>query len=297
MSPTDRVLGPHTTALIGLDGGRYPAGNTVLVRGRDGTAIIDPSTSLRTRDDLPHVDHVLLTHTHEDHVAGVHHFPDARVLVHEADLIGIRSVDGLLQMFGMHGAVADAFRETLQRDFTYVARPDAIGVTDGHVVDLGDVTITFVHLPGHTAGHSGMLIEPDGVFVTGDIDLSSFGPLYGDTWSSVDDFERSLMRAREIVADHYVTFHHKGVIDGRDDYVAAIDAFAAVIDRRESAMVAFADEPRSLDDFVAHRFVYRPHVTLPFVEPVERRSAEMSISRLVAAGRLRVLDGGRWQAC
>lgn len=297
MSPTDRVLGPHTTALIGLDGGRYPAGNTVLVQGRDGTAIIDPSTSLRTRDDLPHVDHVLLTHTHEDHVAGVHHFPDARVLVHEADLIGIRSVDGLLQMFGMHGAVADAFRETLQRDFTYVARPDAIGVTDGHVVDLGDVTITFVHLPGHTAGHSGMLIEPDGVFVTGDIDLSSFGPLYGDTWSSVDDFERSLLRAREIVADHYVTFHHKGVIDGRDDYVAAIDAFAAVIDRRESAMVAFADEPRSLDDFVAHRFVYRPHVTLPFVEPVERRSAEMSISRLVAAGRLRVLDGGRRQAC
>ncbi len=35
---------------------------------------------------------------------------DAGVL---ADLIGIRSVDGLLQMFGMHGAVADAFRETL----------------------------------------------------------------------------------------------------------------------------------------------------------------------------------------
>ncbi|MFN8020177.1 MAG: MBL fold metallo-hydrolase [Acidimicrobiales bacterium] len=297
MSPTDRVLGPHTTVLLGLDGGRYPAGNTVLVQGRGGTAIIDPSTSLRVRDDLPHVDHVLLTHTHEDHVAGVHHFPDARVLVHESDLVGIRSIEGLLQMFGMQGAAADAFRETLRRDFTYEARPDAIGVTDGHVVDLGDVTITWVHLPGHTAGHSGLLIEPDGVFVTGDIDLSSFGPLYGDTWSSVDDFERSLVRAREVVAEHYVTFHHKGVIDGRDDYVAAIDAFAAVIPRREAAMVAFADEPRSLDDFVAHRFVYRPHVTLPFVEPVERRSAEMSLSRLVAAGRLRATDDGRWQAC
>ena len=33
MLDTDLVLGPHTTALIGVDGGRYPAGNSVLVRG------------------------------------------------------------------------------------------------------------------------------------------------------------------------------------------------------------------------------------------------------------------------
>lgn len=296
MLDTDRVLGPHTTVLTGLDGGRYPAGNSVLVRGDRATAIIDPSTSLRTRPDLPSVDHVVLTHSHEDHVAGVHHFPGASVHVHHADLIGIRSIDGLLEMFGMSGRPADEFRVKLQEDFTYVARPDAIGVDDGHVFDLGGVTITVVHLPGHTAGHSGMLIEPDGVFVTGDIDLSAFGPLYGDTYSSLDDFERSLRRVREIDASHYVTFHHKGVIDGRDAFVEALDAFAAAIPRREDAMVAFATEPRSLDDFAAHRFVYRPHVTLPFVEPVERRSAEMSIPRLVAAGRLREVQPGRWQA-
>lgn len=301
MLDTDRSLGPHTTVLTGIDGGRYPAGNSVLVRGRDATAIIDPSTSLRRRGEqpsgeLPSVDLVVLTHTHEDHVAGVHHFPEASVHVHEADLLGIRSIDGLLDMFGMSGTTADAFRHTLEQDFTYVARPDAIGFTDGHVFDLGGVTITVVHLPGHTAGHSGLLIEPDGVFVTGDIDLSAFGPLYGDTYSSLDDFERSLARARDVVANHYVTFHHKGVVDGHEAFVEALDAFAAAIPRREDAMVAFADEPRSLDDFARHRFVYRPHVTLPFVEPVERRSAEMSIPRLVAAGRLREVSPGRWQA-
>lgn len=292
----DRVLGPHTIVLVGVDGGRYPAGNSVLVTGADATAVIDPSTSLRARDRVPAADHVVLTHTHEDHVAGVHHYPDATVHVHEDDLIGIRSIDGLLDMFGMTGDRADAFRQTLIDEFTYVARPDAVGHVDGDVIDLGGVTIRFVHLPGHTAGHCGLLIEPDGVLVTGDIDLSAFGPLYGDTYSSLDDFERSLQRVRAIEARWYVTFHHKGVIDGRDAFVEALDAFASAIPRREDAMVAFATEPRSMDDFVAHRFVYRPHVTLPFVDTVERRSAEMSLRRLVANGRLTTTADGRWRA-
>jgi glyoxylase-like metal-dependent hydrolase (beta-lactamase superfamily II) len=214
----------------------------------------------------------------------------------ELDLQGARSLDGLMQIYGMAPAAERVFREIVVRDFTYSPRPDAIGFTDGEMIDLGGVTIRPVHLPGHTRGHTGMLIEPDGVFVTGDIDLSSFGPYYGDEWSSLDAFERSLARAREIDARWYVTFHHKGVIDGRQAYVEAIDAFTEVIALREQHMVSFASEPRSMDDFVARRFVYRPHVTLPFVDTVEFRSAHMSIIRLVAAGRLREVQPGRWQA-
>ena len=146
--------------------------------------------------------------------------------------------------------------------------PDAEGFADGHIFDLGGVTIEAVHLPGHTRGHSGFRISED-VFFLSDIDLTGFGPYYGDVWSDLDDFEESLRRVRDEEAAWYVTFHHKGVIEGRARFVEMVDSFAAVIDRRHGAMLDFLAEPRSLDEMVEHRFIYRPHVDLIFVDNVD----------------------------
>jgi glyoxylase-like metal-dependent hydrolase (beta-lactamase superfamily II) len=49
-----------------------------------------------------------------------------------------------------------------------------------------------MHLPGHTAGHCALLVEPQGVAFIGDIDLSGFGPYYGDATSSLAAFRRTL---------------------------------------------------------------------------------------------------------
>jgi hypothetical protein len=125
------------------------------------------------------------------------------------------------------------------------------------VFDLGGgVTVEAVHLPGHTRGHSGFRI--DGVFFLSDIDLTGFGPYYGDVWSDLEDFEASLAKVRDEEADFYVTFHHKGVIEGRETFVEMVDAFTAVIGRRHDAMLEFLREPHTLDEMREHRFIYRP---------------------------------------
>ncbi len=289
----ERQLTAAVSVLVGPDNGAYPSGNSLLVRGAAETVIIDPSVTVVARGGASTpVDAVLNSHSHEDHLAGNGLFPNARVHVHRDDLPGVRSLEGLMAVYGL--PITHPFATDIVETFHYAPRPDAEGFGDGHLFDLGGSTIEAVHLPGHTRGHSGFRIS-GGVFFLSDIDLTGFGPYYGDAWSDLEDFDASLRRVREEEADVYVTFHHKGVIEGRDKFVRLVDDFAAVIDRRHSAMLEYLAEPRTLADMAAHRFVYRPHVELSFAATVEYRTAQLHVQRMLARGEAAAVEPGLFQ--
>ena len=288
----ERHLTSAVSVLVGDANGAYPSGNTLLVRGAGESVVIDPSVTVVAKGGAPaRVDAVINSHSHEDHMAGNGLFAGARVHIHDADLPGATSMDGLMEVYGLDGEARREFEQVVIDEFHYTPRPDAQGFGDGHVFDLGGgVTVEAVHLPGHTRGHSGFRI--DGVFFLSDIDLTGFGPYYGDVWSDLEDFEESLAKVRCEEADYYVTFHHKGVIEGRDTFVEMVDAFTAVIGRRHDAMLEFLREPHTIDDMREHRFIYRPHVQMPFVESVERRSAEMHVARMLRRGEAAEVEPG-----
>ena len=173
--------------------------------------------------------------------------------------------------------------------------PNGEGFTGGAEWDLGGVVVRAVHAPGHTAGHSVFVIESDlGVrsVVTGDIDLSTFGPYYGDAASSLDAFESTLAMARGIEADHYVTFHHKGVVEGHAAFAAAVDQYGVVFGRRHDALLALLADGAShtLDALVEHGIVYRAGTRPPvFGTSVERRTIEQHLARAVERGDVAVV--------
>jgi len=291
----ERRLTSNVSVLVGDANGAYPSGNTLVVRGAGENVVIDPSITVVAQGGAPvNIDAVLNSHSHEDHMAGNGVFPHARIHMHDLDVRGARSMDGLMEVYGFEGAVREEFSKTVAEEFHYTPRPDAQGFTDGAVFDLGGITVEAVHLPGHTKGHSGFRIS-DGVFFLSDIDLTGFGPYYGDAWSSLEDFEDSLTKVRAEEADWYVTFHHKGVIEGREQFVQMVDEFTAVIQRRHDAMLQFLREPRTLDEMVAHRFIYRPHVEMLFVELVERRSSQMHLERMIRRGEATMVEPDRYQ--
>ena len=232
------------------------------------------------------VDTVLLTHTHEDHAAGLSAVEAGEIRVHEADLAALRSVDDLMRLYGVPAHVWPQMTEFVVERFHFEGWPHATGLSDGEVIDLGDVTVRVVHAPGHTSGHSVFLMESDDgtrVVATGDIDLTTFGPYYGDASSSLEAFEATLAMMRDLRADHYVTFHHKGVIDGHEAFSAAIDQYAAVFGRRQQSLLALLDEPPTFDELVEQGIVYRAGTRPPlFGESVERRSIQQHLDRLLA---------------
>jgi len=292
----ERRLTAGVSVLAGPENGAYPSGNTLLVRGAGENVVIDPSITVVERGGVPaRIDAVLNSHAHEDHMAGNGVFPTARVHLHDHDLAGARSVDGLMAVYGLPDEIRVEMERYVVEEFHFTPRPDATGFSDGHVFDLGGLTVEAVHLPGHTRGHSGFRIS-DGVFFLSDIDLTGFGPYYGDAWSDLEQFDESLRRVRDEDADWYVTFHHKGVIEGRSTFLRMIDDFAAVIDRRHEAMLGFLAEPRTIDEMADHRFVYRPHVELLFLRSVELRSARMHVDRMLRRGEVAEVEPGRYRA-
>lgn len=292
-----KQFGP-AVVLYGERRGKYPEGNSLLVRGKEESVLIDPSLAMIPRRRiLPKVDWILNSHCHEDHIAGNHLYSNLPWYFHELDRPGIQSLEGLLAIYGFSEEINSIFRHVLTDRFHFMAKDDAISFTDGTVFDLGGTTLRTIHTPGHTRGHCCFLIESTGeepLLYLGDIELSSFGPYYGDAWSDLEDFERSLKTVREIEAHWYATFHHIGILD-REHFLERLDRFEAVIGRREERLLEFLTEPKTLDDIAKHRFIYRPGDNVLYADCVERRSMAFHLLRLERENRVRQVQKGRWQ--
>lgn len=283
---------------FGEKSGKYPDGNQVIVHGSDTHAAFDtPLVANRIGADFDQAELVILGHVHEDHMAGLHRLPHAAVHVHQHDLDAARSWPGLARHYGLSPEIREAMRANIEREFFYAPRPDAIGYADGASWDLGGSRVRAIHRPGHTSGHCVLLVEPEGVAFIGDIDLSGFGPYYGDASSNLAQFRRSLARLPEVPARVWVTSHHRGIYTDRALFLRALAAFASKIDERSEQLLALLrGTPRTLEELVAVRLLYPVDYTELWVEDVERRTISQHLDELLAEGLASEVQPGRYAA-
>jgi len=297
--PVCRTDFGRVSVFLGDKSGKYPDGNQVVVRGSDTRAAFDtPLVANRIGAEFDATELVVLGHAHEDHMAGLHRLPDAQVQVHELDVDAVRSWDGLRRHYGLDEPLASAMLAKIRREFFYQPRPDAIGYRDGALWELGRTRVRALHMPGHTSGHSVLLVEPEGVAFLGDIDLSGFGPYYGDATSSLAQFRRTLARVADLPAATWVTSHHRGIYTDRGAFRAALAAFSARIDERSERLLGMlADGPRSIDELVATRLIYPSDYAEIWIDAAERRTIGQHLDELLAEGRVRADEQGRFVRC
>ena len=269
--------------------GKYPDGNQVIVQGANLRAVFDsPLVANLIGPHYDGADLVIQGHVHEDHVTGLHRIPHVPIYAHEADLPALQSWEGLAAAYGYDESVFQAMRESIERDFGFQPRPDAMGYQDGAQWDLGGgVVVRAIHAPGHTSGHSILLVEPVGVAFIGDIDLSGFGPYYGDLTSNLGDFRRTLQRLPELDATTWITSHHRGIYSDRQQFLQDLAEIAAKIDLREQRLLEHLEQgPQTLEQLTAKRILYKPDAEGVWIEDAERRTISMHLAELLDAGRV-----------
>lgn len=297
MTTNKLQFGP-ATVYFGEKNGKYPDGNQVVVNGRDTTVILDtPLVSHHLLPQLSDADLIVLGHVHEDHTVGLGLLSHIPLMAPEQDLYAVQSLKGMLDHYGYSPDTTCLMQKIVTDQFHFVPRPDAQAYHNGAVWELGGCRIRALHTPGHTRGHSALFIEPHDIIFIGDIDLSSFGPYYGDGCSNLRDFIQTLDYLKTLTAQTWITFHHKGVITQGDQFQALLTAYRDKIDQREAAIVTeLRNKPMTLDEMVVHRFLYPPSYYEVFVEDAERITITQHLEKLLDESQIRYADGTYWAA-
>jgi glyoxylase-like metal-dependent hydrolase (beta-lactamase superfamily II) len=277
----------HIHFLPGNNNGKYPFCHSLFV-DTDKPVIIDPASDIealtKISESRPGIS-LINTHYHEDHFAFNYLFDGAPFWVPRADAPAFYSMENL---FSYYGYVNDQFQEMfkiiLEENFHYRERVPDLEFVDGDILDLGQVKARVVGLPGHTPGHSGFFFEPDDIFFIADMDLTPFGPWYGDAASSLEDTIQSIKKIGEIQAGLYICSHEQGIFK---DIGEELREYMKVINTRDEKILAFLDRPRTLEELVDQWIIYgRPKEPEYFFKYSENGMISKHLERLVKMGEV-----------
>src|SRR5512140_102509 len=125
-----------------------------------------------------------LTHGHFDHFADHavvrKHFPSVRALIHQLDAPKARQPEVQTRMFGLPLVIPPL-------------EPDGF-VTDGQVLQLGNLEVKVLHTPGHSPGHVGYYFESEQALVGGDLIMGASVGRTDLPDSDPDELENSVRR-------------------------------------------------------------------------------------------------------
>jgi len=154
------------------------AGTGVLIDGNDA---LEPLLERVERDGIG-ITHILVTHPHGDHVAGL---AAARNRLGSSPLVA-------------HEATAAALDEDVE-----------VTLADGEKLQAGSFEVEAIFTPGHAAGHLAYLLDGSDVFTADVLFKGTVGGTMAPGASGFDDLKASVMRLMELPPETRVHPGHR----------------------------------------------------------------------------------------
>jgi hydroxyacylglutathione hydrolase len=145
----------------------------------DGNDELGPLLERAERDGIE-ITHVLVTHPHGDHIAGL---AEARAKLGNPPLVA-------------HAATAAELEDDVE-----------VILGDGDTLDAGGLGIEALFTPGHAAGHLAYLVDGEHLFTADVLFKGTVGGTMAPGASGFDDLKASVMRLMEL---HPETLVHPG---------------------------------------------------------------------------------------
>jgi glyoxylase-like metal-dependent hydrolase (beta-lactamase superfamily II) len=266
--------------------GRFPRCHGVLIRDKE-TALIDPGSGpepLRRLLEEVTPEVVLCTHTHLDHCSQAHMFPRADILVPSLARESAGQISKMAKRF-----VPETLAEQWERDLVAVTGYrdfQATGYFDHYQsIRIGDTVLEVIPAPGHTVDHCLFFLPQWGMLISADLDLTSFGPWYGNPESDLEQLRESIQRAKDLRPSMVVSAHRRPVSENLE---VEFQNYEAVLDRRNDQLCEFLSQERPWPEVVNAHLIYGKarQLSEEVRDFFEERMLVQHLAELMAQGRV-----------
>ncbi len=274
--------------------GRFPMAFSFLVLGKDTHALIDTGCgpkAIRQVQAEYGVDMVINSHCHPDHVSGNHLFAGKELLVPKERVEEVGTIPRLARrLMGPDQALMDSWAYFVRKDLGMDDYEPTGTFRNGETFDFGGISLRAIHTPGHLDDHYCFIEPQQNILLTFDIDLTAFGPFYGNPEADITLFKDSLKVIMKMNPQVVASSHRLPV---REDIQNELSGFAAKFSRNEERVAAVMTVPRSLEEICVQKPIYGKHV--PGLEPLyaffERWMVQKHLECMEREGKVRFSEG------
>ncbi len=267
----------------GKNSGRFPFCNVLLV----DNVLIDAGAGIEIIKELAKkTESLVLSHTHPDHASGAWIFNELGKRVFAPKGVAT-DLDSLAIRF-----VTEKLSKTWKEFFTSpsigMRSFRAEGYEEGLLNDMlkCKIEIEAVATPGHTDDHHVFII--DGKVIYGaDIDLTPFGPFYGNPEGNMELFKKSIEKVLEFDVEVFVSSHADPIF-GKNRIEEKLIWYLEFFDKRDEILLNLLNEPKSIEELVEISPFYRKK---PYVKEMldffEMNMIKQHLAKLLREGKIK----------